>query len=269
MHGEGRAAAERARGWVDSRRAEQRRLLAEMGISADMLDSSPLCPLCDDRRYVGGKPCRCLVDAYCEAQLDELEQTLPVRSETFDRFNAELYPTTVDPEWGISPRTNIDDILDTCRSFAQRLDAQETSLLLCGAPGLGKSFLASAIAADLSRQGRSVIAHEAVSFFALCERSKFSNDSDVAGAADAELERAYACDLFILDGLGNELRSPFVSTSLYTLLERRRKDDRRLVICTGLEERALAQRYSPQVASRIRGEFTVLPFFGPDIRGRA
>ncbi len=267
QRGEGRAAAERAKSWIASRRAEQRELLAGLGYPPDALELQPECPLCEDRYYVGGRPCRCLIRAYGEAQLRELEQTLPVRTETFDTFDSSVYSSAPDAELGFSPRTNMDDIYDTCRRFAERLDVQEKSLLLCGGPGLGKTFLASAIAASLTAQGRSVLARDAVSFFAIAERSKFSSDADVTDEADAELERIYACDLFLLDGLGNELRSPFISTALYTLLTARIQRGKRLVITTGLEEGQLASRYTPQVASRIKGEFETLYFFGEDVRG--
>ena len=265
--GEGKAAAERAKGWVNARRAEQRELLAGLGYPPDVLELAPECPLCEDKHYVGGRPCRCLIRAYCEAQLKELERTLPVRSETFDTFDPEVYSPVPDPTLGFSPRTNMDDIYDTCRRFAERLDVQEKSLLLCGGPGLGKTFLASSIAASVTAQGRSVLARDAVSFFAIAERSKFSSDADVTDEADEELKRIYSCDLFLLDGLGNELRSPFISTALYTLLTARIQRGKRLVITTGLEENQLASRYTPQVASRIKGEFETLYFFGEDVRG--
>ena len=266
QRGEGRAAAERAKTWITARRAEQRELLGELGYPPDALELAPECPLCEDRYYVGGRPCRCLIRAYGEAQLRELEQTLPVRAETFETFDAAVYSSAPDPELGFSPRTNMDDIYDTCRRFAERLDLQEKSLLLWGGPGLGKTFLASSIAASLTAQGRSVLARDAVSFFATAERSKFSNDADVTEEADAELRRIYDCDLFILDGLGSELRSPFVSTALYTLLTARIQKGRRLVITAGLAEEQMASRYTPQVASRIKGEFEALYFFGEDVR---
>ena len=265
--GEGRAAAQRAKDWVTSRRAEQKTLLRQLGYPANALESTPVCPFCGDKFYVGGHPCQCLMDAYRDAQLAELSRTLPVHTETFDTFDPNIYSDLPDPGLGFSPRTNMDDIYDTCRSFAERFDAQEKSLLLIGGPGLGKTFLASSIAAALTAQGRSVLANDAVSFFATAERSKFSNDTDLVEEADDELRRIYGCDLFILDGLGNELRSPFISTALYTLLTTRIQAGRRLVICTGLDENQLASRYTPQVASRIKGEFETLTFFGEDVRG--
>lgn len=266
--GEGRAAAERARGWVTSRREEQRRLLEAMGLAPNALDPTPLCPHCADKYYIDGQPCTCLLEAYCAAQLDELERTLPIRTATFDNFRIDLYSRAIDRELQFSPRTNMEDIFAICRDFADRLDSREQSLLLSGGPGLGKTFLASAVAEALSLRGRSVIAHDAVSFFGLCERSKFSNDADVTEQADSELDRIYSCDLFILDGLGSEMRGALASTSLYTLLSRRHQAGKRIIITTGLDDAAIAARYTPQIASRIRGEFELLFFFGDDIRAR-
>ena len=39
-----------------------------------------------------------------------------------------------------------------------------------------------------------------------------------------------------------------------------------MVISTNLNIDEIAQRYSPQIASRLQGHFKVLPFVGEDIR---
>ena len=41
---------------------------------------------------------------------------------------------------------------------------------------------------------------------------------------------------------------------------------KKTVINTNLAPRQLGERYSPQVQSRLEGEYRVLPFFGDDIR---
>ena len=138
---------------------------------------------------------------------------------------------------------------------------------MCGGTGLGKTFLSSCIAGELSKKGVSVIYDTAVNVFSAYEKEKFSRDPDVAEEAATEIDRFYRCDLLILDDLGTEMQSPLINTALYTLVNTRLMRGNKMIINTNLREDIdLPKRYSPQIVSRLRGEFLVLPFFGEDIR---
>ena len=87
-------------------------------------------------------------------------------------------------------------------------------------------------------------------------------DGEQALAAAAE----QSCDLLILDDLGSELTTQFVQSALYELLNTRLVANRHTVISSNLTMEEAARRYSPQIASRLIGEYHVLHFFGDDIR---
>ena len=73
-------------------------------------------------------------------------------------------------------------------------------------------------------------------------------------------------DLLILDDLGTELTTPLVQDVLYQLINQRLISEKRTIISSNLTEGDLRRRYSPQIASRLCGEYRMLPFFGDDIR---
>ena len=77
-----------------------------------------------------------------------------------------------------------------------------------------------------------------------------------------------SCDLMILDDLGTEMATPMAQSALYTLVNNRLVAGRKTIISTNLPEEELVRRYTPQIASRILGEFQRLPFVGEDIRLR-
>ena len=62
------------------------------------------------------------------------------------------------------------------------------------------------------------------------------------------------------------MTTPFVQSALYTLINSRLTADRRTVISSNLSMEDVRRRYAPQIASRLEGEYRVLPFFGEDIR---
>ena len=74
------------------------------------------------------------------------------------------------------------------------------------------------------------------------------------------------CDLLIIDDLGTELTTAFVQSALYQILNSRLLEKRSTIVSTNLMPEAIGQRYSPQIASRIEGEYQLLPFVGEDIR---
>ena len=88
---------------------------------------------------------------------------------------------------------------------------------------------------------------------------------DLKPALD-ETRRYLTCDLLILDDLGSELTTQFVQSALYELLNTRLVANRHTVISSNLTMEEATRRYSPQIASRLIGEYHVLHFFGDDIR---
>ncbi len=62
------------------------------------------------------------------------------------------------------------------------------------------------------------------------------------------------------------MTTQFTQSALYELVNARLVADRRTVISSNLTMPEAAQRYAPQIASRLDGEFHVLHFFGDDIR---
>ena len=98
------------------------------------------------------------------------------------------------------------------------------------------------------------------------EKEKFSRDPDEAAAAGAKVRRYLDCDLLILDDLGTEMNTMFTQSALYTIINQRLIDGKQTIISTNLDENQLAAQYSPQITSRLLGEYRWLPFLGTDIR---
>ena len=118
----------------------------------------------------------------------------------------------------------------------------------------------------VSEKGYSVVYDTASNIFSRFETKKFAKDGEEARQADQDTRRYLRCDLLILDDLGSEFTTPFVQAALYELINTRLVEGKHTVISSNLNLGAIRQRYTPQVASRLEGEYLSLPFFGQDIR---
>ena len=116
----------------------------------------------------------------------------------------------------------------------------------------------------VSDRGFSVVYDTAEHIFAQMEEEKFRPDETSAACED--VRRYMNCDLLIVDDLGTEMVTSFVQSALYQLVNGRLLAGKKTVINTNLAPHQLGERYSPQVQSRLEGEYRVLPFFGDDIR---
>ena len=242
---------------------ERRRLLRELELPEDCLEERPACPLCGDTGYRDGQLCRCL-RAYCaQEQQRELSRMLDLGSQSFDTFSLDWYPDTVAPGQRMSARAHMEErVYNSCAEFAHQFGRRFENLLFFGAPGLGKTHLSAAIAREVSAAGWSVVYDTAGHVFRACEEEKFNREEEAA----AETERVLRCDLLILDDLGTEMTTSFVQSALYEIVNTRLTERRSTILSTNLLPEDLERRYSPQVASRIRGEYQLLPFVGEDIR---
>ncbi len=245
--------------------SERARELIAAGFPPDYIDDTYLCSDCRDTGYVGTSPCACLLKLYNEELKASLSSLLKLGGETFDTFDLSWYDDTYDPELGTSPRQHMEAVLEACYRYANKFGEKSTNLFLRGDPGLGKTFLSACIARVVAEKGFSVVYDMACSVFAAFEEEKFSKGEDMS-ALRGEIRRYLSCDLLILDDLGTEMSTAFTVSALYELINTRLITGKKTVISSNLSEEELQRRYTPQILSRLLGEYQVLKFYGSDIR---
>lgn len=248
---------------------QQRRaaLLREAGFSTGDLEERPLCPLCGDSGWQGASMCRCLRALCAEEQLRELSLLLNLGEQSFASFRLDYYGEEPWQSFGRSPRANMEKILAFCKTYARNFGKSRVkNLFFYGSTGLGKTFLSACIAREVSEGGHSVVYETAGVIFSRFEEQKFSKDQEDVREAKDVTRKYLRCDLLILDDLGSELTTPFVQSALYGLINTRLIEGRCTIISSNFSMDELRGRYSPQIISRLEGEYETLPFFGRDIR---
>ena len=241
--------------------AEKRALLQRMGLPLDCLDEVPACPRCGDSGYDGGAVCRCLRKYYAREQQKELSRMLDLGNQSFGTFELNWYSDVLLPGQRKAARQQMQENYDICVQYPNQIGKKPWNLLLFGAPGLGKTHISAAIARDVSEKGYSVVYDTASHVFERFEAQKFGREDEAA-----DVERILNCDLLILDDLGTEMTTAFVQSALYQIINTRLIEKKSTIISSNLAPEKLAQRYTPQVVSRIEGEYQLLPFVGEDIR---
>lgn len=246
---------------IQMRRAE---LLVENGWPVEYLDDIYSCPKCRDSGVYEGGVCSCLEKLYNKELTKELGTLLQHGDESFERFDLNYYDAA--PVGGVSPRETMTMVLGACRKFADNFPAVSANLLFQGGTGLGKTYLSACIARVVAAKGYSVCYDSAAAALEAFEVQKFSRDPEAGEAANARVRRMLDCDLMILDDLGTEMISSISTSALYTLLNTRLVNGNKIIISTNCSDEELQKKYTPQIYSRIKGEFLRLPFVGRDIR---
>ncbi len=240
---------------------QERAILAMEHFEEGYLDETPICANCGGSGYIGASMCECLLELCRQEQKKEVS-ILSGSKDTFSQFRLDYYPDRIDRELGLNIRSVMEKTLQTCRRYALTFTERSGNLLFSGDTGLGKTFLSACIARVVADRGYSVVYESAGHLFTNLERAKFSGDE-----AAREASRRYSdCDLLILDDLGTEMPGQFTTAALYSLINDRLLTGKPMVISTNLTIDEMIRRYSPQIASRLRGSFTRVAFVGDDIR---
>ena len=211
--------------------------------------------------YIGAEMCECLRELCRQEQKKEVS-ILSGSRDSFGSFRLDYYSDRADPNYGVSPRTLAEKNFRECKHYAVFFSDKSDNLLLSGNPGLGKTFLSACIARTVADRGYSVAYETAGHLFTKMERAKFMNDEQ----ARQETESYTHCDLLILDDLGTEMPGQFTNVALYGIINDRLLLGKPTIISTNLTTDDIAKRYTPQIASRLRGSFKRVPFIGEDIR---
>ena len=240
---------------------QERERLAREYFEEGFLDDAPICAVCGGSGYVGTAMCQCLMELCRQEQKREVS-ILSGSRDSFSHFELSYYPDRPDPKYGVSPRTVMEKNLRDCRNYAASFSTKSDNLLFSGNTGLGKTFLSGCIARTVADRGFSVAYETASRLFTKMERARFERDEQCR----LETEGALAADLLILDDLGTEMTGQFTSVALYGLINDRLLAGKPTIISTNLTTEEIARRYTPQIASRLRGSYKRVPFVGEDIR---
>lgn len=246
--------------------AERAERLVENGWPLDYLDGAWQCPKCRDTGFVEGRACACLLALYEQEKAKDLSALLKLGEESFGSFDLGLYSDRPDPSSGISPRQTMELVFDTCYDYALGFGPDSQNLLFRGGTGLGKTFLSACIARVVSERGHSVVYDTAVSALGAFENRRFARSESDAAEADQRVRRLLDSELVIVDDLGTEMVTEMTKSALYTLINSRLIARKKTIISTNLTQKELARRYTPQIVSRLEGEYQVLSFAGSDIR---
>ena len=240
---------------------QERERLAKENFEEGFLDDTPICTICGGSGYVGSTMCECLRELCRQEQKREVS-ILSGSRDSFAHFDLNYYPDRVDPQYGVSPRTVMEKNLRDCRNYASFFSLKSENLLFSGNTGLGKTFLSGCIARTVADRGYSVSYETASHLFTKLERARFDRDEQCR----QETEAALAADLLIVDDLGTEMTGQFTSVALYGLINDRLLAGKPTIISTNLTTEDISRRYTPQIASRLRGSYRRVPFLGEDIR---
>lgn len=244
---------------------QERARLADEYFEEGFLDDSPICDKCGGTGYMGNTMCECLSELCRQEQRKTLRKSLGAIAggpESFSQFRLSYYPDAVDRRFGASPRAIMERNFQKCQNYAGNFSMNSGNLLFVGATGLGKTYLSVCIAKAVAEKGYRVAYESAPHLFNKLEKARFSQNEE----AKAEVERILGSDLLVLDDLGTEMMSQFVTASMYSLINDRILERKPTVISTNFTFEDLSRRYSEQVASRLYGDYTVLMFAGEDIR---
>ena len=240
---------------------QERAILAMEHFEEGYLDESPICDSCGGSGYIGSAMCECLLELCRQEQKKEVS-ILSGSKDTFNQFRLDYYPDQIDRNLGVNIRSVMEKTLQTCRRYALTFSEKSGNLLFSGDTGLGKTFLSACIARTVADRGYSVVYESAGHLFSNLERAKFSNDDSAREAC----RRYNDCDLLIIDDLGTEMPGQFTTAALYGLINDRLLTAKPMIVSTNLTVDEMLRRYSPQIASRLRGSFTRVAFLGEDIR---
>lgn len=248
---------------LEALKQEKAFLLTENNIPLMYLENEYLCHYCKDTGFVSdGKKCSCFKQqliniAYAMSNLESI-----LKKENFQSFNINYFSNEGFQDQELTPRENMMDILQVCEGFVINFDnKKEENLLFYGPTGLGKTFLANCIAKALLDRGKIVIYQTAFKIFEILEEIRFHNKGD-----KDKYNLLFSADLLIIDDLGTEVTNTFTNSELFNIVNSRILSGKKTIISTNLTPKDFGLRYDDRIASRLFAKYTVLKFYGKDLR---
>jgi len=246
---------------VDARRA----YLEQHGIPLEYAEPHWACATCRDEGYVDGVPCVCRQQAELDRIIAGSNLPVKLRQQTFAKFELKWYSATKKSSQGLTERACARDALRSCQSFVARVleGRAERGLFVSGGVGLGKTFLLSAICNSLTEARVPTLY---VVFSDLIAAIRESFDPTSTQTESRIMSATKEARVLILDDLGAEHITDFVTNRLFDIINFRCNHSMPLVVSSNLGASQIAELYGPRIASRLLEMCEPITLLGEDIR---
>lgn len=228
---------------------EQAKLLLEHDKPEDYFQPGFDCNDCLDTGRLGQDDCHCFKQALAQSLYQEqslLDETRSLANWTSDIFTGEQ-------------RSNAEAIYEAMIHYVDTLEEHPgLSLIFEGVPGVGKTYLSSALAGSLAAKGYHVIYQTAPDLFDVDYSKKREHTA-----------RLRSCDMLIIDDLGKEPLNDYVRSELFSLINHRINTKRSFLISTNLTPPQLKKRYQDDIFNRLIAVCENHVFLGPEVRSQS
>ena len=245
--------------------ARKQECLQNAGYPADYFQPPYTCPDCHDTGFIGDEKCHCFKQAMVDLLYRQSNIHEVLERENFDTFDIRYYSDAKNRNLGISPRENMQAVLNTCHDFIDHFDEQARNLLFYGDTGVGKTFLTNCVARELLNTSHTVIYLTAFHLVDILQNNTFGND-DMDDSDENMFHYILDCDLLIIDDLGTELNNAFVTSQLFLCINERLLARKSTIISTNLSLDELQNEYSERIFSRLISNYEIMLILGDDIR---
>lgn len=248
---------------LDQLKQERAILLTENNIPLQYLDDNFTCNQCKDTGFVSsGQKCRCFKQQLITKAYNMSNLSNVLKKENFQHFNLDLFSDEPVEGQSLTPKQNMMNILNICEGFTFNFEEDnEENLLFYGETGLGKTFLTNCIAKALLDKGKIVIYQTSFKLLEILEDLRFKNNND-----KEKYNLLFEADLLIIDDLGTEMTNTFTNSELFNIINSRLLSNKKTIVSTNLSPMEMMTRYDDRIFSRLFSKFTVLHFFGKDLR---
>ncbi len=237
---------------------QKTKMLENAGFYKEYLDDVHTCKLCKDTGYINGEMCECFKNLISEF---EFKTNSVFEDVSFEKFNLDLYSDEIIPQYNTSAKKHMKNVYDFCKAYADEFTKTSENIIMFGGAGLGKTFLCTCIARELSRKGFSVIMQSAYNIFEVISKNKFSFKTDLS----ENVNKFYNCDLLIMDDLGTEFVTEYTVSALFDIINTRLCLNKPTIINANLSLKNIEAKYSDRIVSRLL-TYNHLLFLGTDIR---
>ncbi len=245
---------------------KRRAILSKNGYPENYLDPVYSCPDCRDTGFIHGQKCHCFQKMQMRFIYQQSHIAAIVRTQNFEHFDLNRFDNThpVDGAGGRTNRQYMAEVRSMLLEWTENFDRQHGNVLLMGNPGTGKTFLINCVAKALMDSYHSVIYLTSTDLFETFSRGMRHEDAEQEETEEAILQS----DLLVIDDLGTEMNNSYTTSRLFYVLNQRMVLQRSVIISTNLNFRAMQDRYSDRIVSRLMAGYDIIPLYGDDQRLR-